>query len=91
MASTQAATQTAIIDILQETVQDWDLDQDEVTEGTQLVADLGFTSVDIIHLVVAIEEHFSQKLGFNQLLMNDGRYVDDLSVAQIAAFVAQQV
>jgi len=91
MASTQAATQTAIIDILQETVQDWDLDQDEVTESTQLVADLGFTSVDIIHLVVSIEEHFNQKLGFNQLLMNDGRYVDDLSVAQIAAFVAQQV
>jgi acyl carrier protein len=28
------------------------------------------------------------KLPFNELLMRDGRYVDDLSIGQIADFVA---
>ncbi|MOA65460.1 hypothetical protein D3C78_1918500 [compost metagenome] len=47
-----------------------------------------FASVDIIQLMVAIEEHYNRpKMGFQDLLMNDGSYVDDLSIGQVIDFV----
>ncbi|MCP6761112.1 MAG: phosphopantetheine-binding protein [Fischerella sp. CENA71] len=82
--------QSTIIEILKDIIQDWDLEADEISLETQLVADLSFASIDIIHFVVAIEDHFKQKFGFAQLLMQDGRYVDDLSVGQIVDFVSKQ-
>ena len=55
---------------------------------TRLVADMEFASVDIIQLMVAIEEHYNRpKMGFQDLLMNDGSYVDDLSIGQVIDFV----
>ncbi|RAM50176.1 acyl carrier protein [Mastigocladus laminosus UU774] len=83
--------QSTIIEILKDIIQDWDLESDEISLETELVADLSFASIDIIHFVVAIEDHFKQKFGFAQLLMQDGRYVDDLSVGQIVNFVSKQL
>jgi acyl carrier protein len=38
---------------------------------------------------VAVEEHFNHsKLGFNELLMVDGKYIDDLQVKQVVDFLA---
>ena len=83
--------QASIIDILKDMTQEWDMDTVAINSGTKLMENLGFVSVDIIHLVVSIEEHLKQKLGFNALLMRDGRYVDDLSVEEIANFVSSQL
>lgn len=83
--------QSDIIEILKDMTQEWDMDLSEINSETKLMEDLGFVSVDIIHLVVSIEEHFKQKLGFNALLMRDGRYVDDLSIEEISSFVSSQL
>lgn len=83
--------QSDIIAILKDMTQEWDMDLSEINSETKLMEDLGFVSVDIIHLVVSIEEHFKQKLGFNALLMQDGRYVDDLSIEEISSFVSSQL
>lgn len=83
--------QSSIIEILKDMTQEWDMDMAAINSETKLMEDLSFVSVDIIHLVVSIEEHFKQKLGFNALLMRNGRYVDDLSVAEIANFVSSQI
>ena len=82
-----------LIAILQDFTQDWDHEfEGEMGRGTMLVADLAFESIDIIQLVVAIEEEFGKrKLPFNQLLMKDGRYVNDLSVGQIVDFLEPYV
>jgi acyl carrier protein len=73
--------------------QDWDLAVDsDLGHSTRLVGDLGFSSVDIISLVVSIEEHFAKRnLGFADLLMRDGRYVDDLRVDEVARFVTARL
>lgn len=78
-------------DVLEDFIQDWDVELDEpIGRDTLLLADLEFESIDIIQLVVAIEEAFGKrKLPFEQVLMKDGRYVDDLSVGQIADFLHQ--
>lgn len=76
--------------LIQDFTQDWDEDFDNaIGAQTRLLADLGFESIDIIQFIVAIEEDFGvRKIPFEQLLMQDGRYVDDLSLGQIASFLA---
>lgn len=91
MQLTETQIQSDIIEILKDMTQEWDLDVDKIGPDTKLVEDLSFASVDIIHLVVSIEEHFKQKLGFNELLMSDGRYVDDLSINEVTNFVSRKL
>lgn len=78
-----------LITLLEDFTQDWDAEPDAAMNGdTRLLADLGFESIDIIQLTVALEETFGlRKVPFDQLLMQDGRYVDDLSLRQIASFL----
>lgn len=68
-------------------VADWGLSV-RVQRETKLVDDLEFDSIDVIQLVIEIEKAFgTRNLGFQELLMADGRYVDDLSVGQIGDFL----
>lgn len=92
-AYTNAEIDSRLIAIVDDFLVDFDEDFDEaVTRDTWLLADLGFESIDIIQLVVAIEEDFEKRgLGFEDLLMTDGRYVDDLSVGQISDFLSQRL
>ena len=78
-----------LITLLEDFTQDWHTEPDAAMNGdTRLLADLGFESIDIIQLTVALEETFGlRKVPFDQLLMQDGRYVDDLSLRQIASFL----
>lgn len=80
----------SIVAILEDFLQDMETDFDgEITRQTRLLSDLGFESIDIIQLVVAIEEALGQQsVPFERLLMHDGRYVEDLSVGQLVDFVA---
>jgi acyl carrier protein len=82
-----------LIVLLEDFTQDWDAEPDAPMNGdTKLLADLGFESIDIIQLTVALEETFNlRKVPFDQLLMQDGRYVDDLSLRQIATFLQRFV
>jgi acyl carrier protein len=91
MQLAQAEIQSAIVNILQDMTQEWDLNVSDITPKTKLVEDLNFGSIDIIHLVVAIEETFKKKLGFNELLMNNGQYVDDLTIEQLVTFVSHKL
>ena len=79
--------------LLKDFTQDWDSEfEGQMDHSTTLLADLGFESIDIIQLVVAIEEDIThKKVAFDKLLMKDGRYVDDLSIGQIADFLAAQL
>lgn len=80
-----------VISTLDEFVADWGHDA-TITGNTALVADLGFDSIDVIQLFVEIERSFGQRnLGFQSLLMQDGRYVDDLTVSQISDFLEDRM
>ncbi len=81
-----------LITLLEDFTQDWDHDyRGSMGRDTRLFADLAFESIDIIQLVVAIQEEVLRaKAPFEKLLMREGRYVDDLSIGQIADFLAVQ-
>jgi acyl carrier protein len=67
---------------------DWDQDYGPIRPETRLMSDLTCESIDIVQFVVAVEERFQcRHLPFEQLLMIDGRYVDDLSVDDVVNFL----
>lgn len=77
-----------VIAVVEDLIQDWGLDlSDGVSGGSKVVEDLQFASVDIIQLCVALEQAYERKFGFQDLLMKDGSYVGDLSLAQFASFI----
>ncbi|ADM09555.1 putative acyl carrier protein [Parvularcula bermudensis HTCC2503] len=81
----------AVVGILERFTDDWGVDH-QITPDSQIVADLEFESIDVIQLVVAIEQHFGiRNMGFDELLMKDGKYVDDLTVRQIADFINKKI
>jgi acyl carrier protein len=82
-----------VIDILNNLTADWDTGlSGSIGPDTSIVADLAFESLDVVYLVTAIEERYERRdLPFEELLMVEGRYVDDLSVKQIAQFLRAHV
>jgi acyl carrier protein len=82
-----------VVEILSDMTSDWDLDfSGGITGDTRLVADLSFESVEIVQLMGAIEKHFKLgNLAAEELLMQDGRYVEDLTVSESADFVSGRV
>jgi acyl carrier protein len=94
MATTQLETfQQDTIELLNELTSDWDTGLDEpLGPTTAIVADLGFESLDVVYLVTAIEQKYGRRdLPFEKLLMVEGRYVDDLTVGQIAEFLHEHL
>jgi acyl carrier protein len=78
-----------LIHILENMTSDWDMELSEpLGPQTRLIADLGFESIDVVQFIVAIEERFQRRgLPFEELLMTEGRYVDEIRVADTADFL----
>lgn len=89
---THAELERDLIALLTDMTQDWDLSfTSGITPETRLMADLAFESIDVVQLVVAIEAHLQRRhLHFEQLMMVDGRYVQELQVKEIVDFLAKQ-
>lgn len=85
--------QSKVINILQEMTADWEMDHDEVIEPeTRLMEDLAFESLDVVQLVVALEKRLGRKgLPFEKLFMQDGDYVDEISVREIVDFLIENL
>lgn len=81
--------QKAIVGILADMTADWDTDMTgPIGPETRLVEELDFESIDVVQFVVAIEECFRQRgLPFEELLMLDGRYVDEIRVKEAVDFL----
>lgn len=88
-ATRRDALQQKVISVLEDTVKDWDLELDEeIGPDTTLIEDLAFESIDIVQFSVALEQALEkQDLPFEKLFIEDGAYVDDVSVAEIADFL----
>ena len=84
---------TELIDILKNLTSDWDTGfSGQITGETRLMSDLAFESVDVVHLIVAIQERYGkQNIPFDKLIMENGRYVTDLQVSRIAEFLNSHI
>ena len=76
-----------ICDIVKNIMKDWGLDA-EVDDGTLLIQDLGFTSMDIIDLIATLETRYQRKLPYESLVtFADGSYRSELAVKDLAEFI----
>lgn len=77
-----------IIEIIEKMIEESELDiETDINYQTKLIENLGLNSVDFVELFVRIEDTFKQKLGFHDLIMVDGKYVDDLTLEQLINYV----
>jgi len=78
-----------LVTLLEDLTSDWETGfSGEIGRDTRLIAELGFESIDVVHLIVTLEERFGrQDLPFQDLLMRSGRYVSDLSVGDLSGFL----
>lgn len=89
---TKTLAETTVIDILTEFAEEWGLDDLEVSGATTLKGDMSFESTDIMQLFVGIQEAFpAVQIPFQSLIMQDGKFVDDLTAQQVIAFVNTEV
>ena len=77
-----------VIGLVEEFVDDWGLDDVEVSKNTKIKEDIGFDSSDTMQLFAAIAEHYNPvEFKFQELVVQDDKFVDDLSLGQIIVFV----
>jgi len=88
-AFSQEAILQGIIHILEDMTSDWDMEfNGPIGENTKLIGELGFESIDVVQFIVAIEENFQRRgLPYEEFFMRDGRYVDEIVVADVVAFL----
>jgi acyl carrier protein len=86
-------TVDGVLRILGDMTKDWDTALNgPIGETTSLMTDLGFESIDMVMLIVAIEERFGRKgMPFESLFMIDGRYVEDVSVRELVDFLHEHL
>mgnify|MGYP001604173739 CR=1 FL=1 len=64
-----------------------DLDPDWLDGDTQLRADLGLSSIDLLNVLALITQAVGKKIMYEPLLLPDGKPRPDLSIGELAAFV----
>ena len=91
--TSREALQGTVISVLDDTVKDWDLElETPIGPETTLIEDLAFESIDIVQFSVALEQALNRKdLPFEKLFIEDGAYVDDVSVTDIVDFLETEV
>ena len=79
--------------ILEDMTADWDTEHNsKIGPDTRLVRDLNFVSIDLVQFVVAVEEAFKFRgLPWEEFMMSEGRYVDDIRVSDTVAFLQQHL
>jgi acyl carrier protein len=84
--------QETVIKLVEEMTEEWGLELDSpIAPADKLIENLDFSSVDFVQLFVSIEDKFQKKLGFHDLLMVDGKYIDDLSITELVMFIANKL
>lgn len=90
---TREAVIATLIALLNEMSADWDRGlSGEIGPETLLGRDLGFSSMDLVMLVVEIEQAYHpHNFPFEDLFAPDGQYVEDVDVATVAGFLCRHL
>ena len=90
---TEKTVEQVIIDLTNELIEDWGLeDVVTVSKETTLKGDMGFASSDTMQLFTMIQEHYTGTLfKFQELVMKDGKFIDDLTLGQVIVFILKKL
>ena len=75
-----------VLDIMSTMAEDWEYGE-EITEGTLLVSELGFESLDLVVIGTSLQERYG-RMPYGEFLVDIGeRTVKDATVGELVAFV----
>lgn len=75
-----------LIELLAEFIEDWGLDE-TISSTTTFNDDLCFSSVDMLHYLAIIDMNLKKKFPYEKLIMTDGVYRNELTIAELADFI----
>lgn len=87
MELTKTEIREAIKEILEEMIEMYDLPTTEITDELLLIETLGFSSVDIMHLLASVDMRFERHLPYDKIMLKNDEYVTDLGFGEIVNFV----
>lgn len=79
--------QTIITEVLNEMILMYELPETKITSDLLLIQTLGFSSIDIMHMLASVDMRFNKHLPYDKMLMKNGQYVTDLSIQDIVEFI----
>ena len=87
------AFENGIIDILKNMTSDWERAfENPITCETLLISELGFKSIQVIELFIAIESFFNiSNIPYESFFMRDSGPLEDFSVSELAEFLFENV
>ena len=93
MSAPNAEILNKVVAVIESMIADWDMDLDApLGAGTRMMEDLGFESIDVMQFIVSIEQAFKRKgLPFEKLFLQDGDYVEEMSLGQVASFLTENL
>ncbi|MGK7888620.1 MAG: acyl carrier protein [Leptolyngbyaceae cyanobacterium] len=87
MTWTREQLEKEVIQLIKNVPSDWDADELEIDADTQLIQDLGLSSLDIMHLSASITMVVQRRLPYDQLLSPGGVPISDVTVGALIDFV----
>lgn len=81
----------ALISVVRSLLQQWQMEVGDIHPESQLVSNLNFESIKIINLFVALEKKYCQALDYSRLLMQDGHYVEDITIEELVYFLEENL
>lgn len=91
MKPTRDELWTIVRDVVAEMVSANGIDPEDIQPDSMLVADLGFASVDTIHMMISLQDRVKSDLDMEGLVLKDGQYVPDLAVGDLHDYVSRQL
>lgn len=80
-----------ILQILNELADDWEYD-DDITQETLLISDMGFASLDVVILANTAQQRFGQVFPFPEFFAEIGQRENrDVSVGEWVDFISQHM
>ncbi|HVR95032.1 MAG TPA: hypothetical protein VMW27_00350 [Thermoanaerobaculia bacterium] len=91
MKPTREELWTILRDVVTEMVCANGIDPEDIQRDSLLMGDLGFASVDTIHLMINLEDRVGKTLDVEALVLKDGQYVADLAMGELHDFISGQL
>lgn len=81
----------SVLELIQSLAEDWEY-EDEITQDTLLVADLGLESIDVVVLGTTIQNEYDCTLPFAEFMAEIGqREQRDIRLGELVDFVHQHL
>tara|TARA_B110000003_G_C16650994_1_gene534120 strand:+ start:1458 stop:1766 length:309 start_codon:yes stop_codon:yes gene_type:complete len=87
MKKTKAEIRSEIKEVLEDIITMYELPTVDITDNLLLIETLGFSSVDIMHLLASVDMRFERHLPYDKIILKNGEYVTDLSFGEIVDFI----